>query len=139
MPSDLSGVEQIKKSNRTIKILIVEDDIQLRNSLEDKLKFEGFLPITAKDGVEGLKVSIKEKPDLILLDVIMPKMDGLEMLHKLRKDPWGKTVAVILLSNDDDPDHIGETLKEDATDYLIKSDWSLEDIVTKIKDTLGLI
>ena len=123
---------------KKFKILIVEDDLHLLNSLRDKLKNEGFIPLVAKDGSQGLRIAIKEKPDLILLDVIMPKMDGLEMLQKLRKNPWGEIATVILLSNDDDPDHIKETLKEDATDYLIKSDWSLEDIVIKIKETLGV-
>ena len=116
----------------------MEDDVHLLNSLREKLESGGFVPLSAKDGSQGLRVALKEKPDLILLDVIMPKMDGLEMLQKLRKNPWGETATVILLSNDDDPDHIKETLKEDAADYLIKSDWSLEDIVTKIKETLGL-
>lgn len=126
-------------NKKNSKILIVEDDVYLLNSLRQKLKHEGFTPISAKDGSQGLKIAIKEKPDLILLDIIMPKMDGLEMLQKLRKNPWGQTATVILLSNDDDPNHIKETLKEDAADYLIKSDWSLEDIVAKIKETLGLI
>lgn len=121
------------------KILIVEDDMQLRNSLRDKIKYEGFSVVTAKDGIIGLKTAIKEKPDLILLDVIMPKMDGLKMLSELRKNKWGSTALVILLSNDDDPDHISETLKSNAADYLIKSDWRLDEIINKIKDTLGLI
>lgn len=123
---------------QTTKILIVEDDVQLMKSLRDKIKREGFITFAARDGKEGLKVGIQEKPDLILLDVIMPKMDGIEMLKKLREDSWGKGVLVILLSNDDDPDHIKETLKDNAVDYLIKSDWKLEDIIRRIKETLGL-
>lgn len=120
------------------KILIVEDEKSLRNVLEDKLNHEGFLAQTAKDGEEGLAISFKEKPDLLLLDVIMPKMNGVKMLKKLREDPWGETVPVLLLSNDDDPEHIRETLKYNATDYLIKSDWELEDVVKKIKEILKM-
>lgn len=122
----------------TKKILIVEDELQLLNSLKIKIRHEGFTVFVAKDGAEGLRIALKNKPDLILLDVIMPKMDGIEMLKRLRRDAWGKDVPVILLSNDDDPDHIKETLKDNATDYLIKSDWRLEDIITKVKETLRL-
>lgn len=120
------------------KILIVEDESSLKNILSDKINQEGFVALTANDGEEGLKICLKEKPDLILLDVIMPKMDGVKMLKKLREDEWGKTVPVILLSNDDDPEHIRETLKYNASDYLIKSDWQLEDVIKKIKETLRL-
>lgn len=123
---------------QTTKILIVEDDVQLMKSLRDKLKHEGFATIVARDGQAGLKTALKEKPDLILLDIIMPKMDGIEMLKKLREDKWGQSVFVIILSNDDNPDHVRETLKDSATDYLIKSDWRLEDIIKRIKETLGL-
>jgi DNA-binding response OmpR family regulator len=120
------------------KILIVDDDGSLRNVLKDKINHEGFTALTAGDGEEGLKIGIKEKPDLILLDVIMPKINGIKMLKKLREDEWGEHVPVLLLSNDDDPEHIRETLKDNATDYLIKSDWELEDIIKKIKETLRL-
>lgn len=120
------------------KVLIVEDDNALKSVLGDKLKSEDFLVLTAKDGEEGLRVALKNKPDLILLDVVMPKMNGLKMLEKLREDEWGEHVPVLLLSNDDDPEHIKETLKYNASDYLIKSDWELEDIIKKIKETLRL-
>ena len=125
-------------NNQKKKILIVEDDESLRNVIKDKVNCEGFSALIAKDGEEGLRLGIKEKPDLILLDVIMPKMDGVKMLKKLRKDIWGKTVPVILLSNDDNPEHIRETLKANAIDYLIKADWELEDVIKKIKETLKL-
>ena len=82
------------------KILIIEDDSSLRNVLQDKIKHEGFSVFTANDGQEGLETAIKEKPDCILLDVIMPKMSGIQMLKKLREHAWGKTVPVLLLSND---------------------------------------
>jgi DNA-binding response OmpR family regulator len=120
----------------TKKILIVEDEDPLRNILEVRLKREGFSTLTAKDGEEGLRVSLKEEPDLILLDLLMPKMNGMVVLKRLRESVWGKTVPVLVLSNDDGPEHITETLKDNATDYLIKADWKLEDIVKKIRETL---
>jgi len=120
------------------KILIVEDDESLRNALKYKINREGFSALIAKDGEEGLEIGIKEKPDLILLDVLMPKMNGVTMLKKLRENSWGKNVPVLLLSNDDDPEHIRETLKDNAVDYLIKSDWELGNIIKRIKETIQL-
>lgn len=120
------------------KILIVEDDKSLRHALEETVSREGFIPMIAKDGEEGLKSALKNHPDLILLDIIMPKMNGVKMLKSLRDDAWGKTVPVLLLTNDTDPEHMRETLKDNATDYLIKSDWEIEDVVKKVKTTLRL-
>lgn len=125
-------MDQIKKQ----RILIVEDDIPLLNGLTEAFENAGYEVIQAIDGVSGLSTAIKEHPDLIILDVIMPNMNGMDMLKKLRSNPWGKKAIVILLSNDDDPAHIRETLKDNATDYLIKSDWKISDIIEKIKDTL---
>lgn len=122
----------------TTKILVIEDDETLRNVLEDKLIQENFSVLLAKDGEEGLSAAIKNKPDLILLDIIMPKMDGVVMLKKLREDKSGRTIPVILLTNDGNPEHMRETLKANATDYLIKADWKLEDVIKKIKETLSL-
>ena len=123
-------------NNQKIKILVVEDDGPLANALKDKLDSAGFLVLTAKDGKEGLKIGIKNKPDLILLDVLMPEMNGLEMLKQLRQNAWGRTAPVLVLSNDGDPEDIRETLKNNAADYLIKSDWQLEDVVKRIKEIL---
>ena len=125
-------------ANQKKKILIVEDDRSLRFPLEEAVGREDFITLVAKDGEEGLAVALKSHPDLILLDIIMPKMNGLKMLKKLREDNWGKTVPVLLLTNDTDPEHMRETLKDNATDYLIKSDWEIEDVVKKVKTTLKL-
>jgi len=119
-------------------ILIVEDEFTLKSILRDKLVSSGFTCLSAKDGVEGLTMAIKSHPDLILLDIIMPRMNGVEMLKKLREDKWGKNAVVLLLTNDTDPQNMSETLKINAADYLIKSDWGLEDIVNKIKIILGM-
>jgi len=123
-------------NDKKIRVLVVEDDTALCYALREKLSGDGFDVLIAKDGEEGLKMAIDEKPDIILLDVIMPKMDGIEMLKRLREDEWGETVPVLVLSNDDDPEHIKDTLKGNASDYLIKSDWTLEDIVKKVKKKL---
>ncbi len=72
------------------KILIVEDEATICNALRDKLAGAGFLVLAAKNGEEGLKAALKERPDMILLDILMPKMDGLAMLKQLRENAWGE-------------------------------------------------
>ena len=121
------------------KILIVEDEAPLRNAVTDILTFEGFQVFQAKNGQEGLDLALKERPDLILLDLMMPIMDGLTMLEKLRQDQeFGKTAAVILLTNINDPEKVAMATEAGSYDFLVKSDWNIEDVVRKIKGRLGL-
>lgn len=121
------------------KILIVEDEAPLRNAVTDILTFEGFEVFQAKNGQEGLDLALKEHPDLILLDLMMPIMDGLTMLEKLRQDPgFGKTAAVILLTNINDPEKVAMATEAGSYDFLVKSDWNIEDVVKKIKGRLGI-
>src|SRR3989339_1384512 len=110
------------------QILVVEDEKLLSQALEYKLKIADYRVLIAKNGVEGLKLAMKHKPDLILLDLIMPKMNGVDMLNQLRQDTWGKTVPVLIFTNDINPESMSSTLKDNALDYLIKSDWDLENI-----------
>lgn len=121
------------------KILIVEDEAPLRNAVSDILTFEGFEVFQAKNGQEGLDTALKEHPDLILLDLMMPIMDGLTMLEKLRQDAeFGKSAAVILLTNINDPDKVAMATEAGSYDFLVKSDWNIEDVVKKIKGRLGI-
>ena len=120
-------------------ILVVEDEASLQNILLDKLKEENFLCFKANNGEEGLKIALEKHPDLILLDIIMPVMEGMTMLKKLREDTWGKKVPVILLTNLSDEAKINTAEEKKAADYLVKADWKLEDVVTKVKETLNLI
>lgn len=121
------------------KILIVEDEAPLRNAVSDILSFEGFEVFQAKNGQEGLDTALAQHPDLILLDLMMPIMDGLTMLEKLRQDPvFGKTAAVILLTNINDPEKVAMATEAGSYDFLVKSDWNIEDVVKKIKGRLGI-
>ncbi|OGZ07870.1 MAG: hypothetical protein A3C93_04220 [Candidatus Lloydbacteria bacterium RIFCSPHIGHO2_02_FULL_54_17] len=121
------------------KVLIVEDETPLRNAVGDILSFEGFTVFQARNGQEGLDIALKEHPDLILLDLMMPVMDGLTMLGKLRQDPdWGKDASVILLTNINDPEKIAQATEAGTYDFLVKSDWNIEDVVKKIKARLGV-
>lgn len=119
-------------------VLIVEDDVALRNVLVEKLTDEKFEVLEAADGEAGLKTALEHHPNLILLDIFMPRMDGITMLSKLRaEDSWGKHVSVIVLTNSTDAQTIATVSGFGATDFLIKSEWSLEALVARIRERLG--
>lgn len=122
-------------------ILITEDEQSLRYALSTKLINNGFVVIEAKNGEEGLMLALTEHPDLILLDLAMPKIDGMTMLASLRQDEWGKKVPVIILTNVTNSDEkIQRNITEfEPTYYFIKAEKGLEEIVEKIKERLGLI
>ena len=121
------------------KILLVEDETMLLRILVDKFTTEGFTVLTAENGAEGLTVALNNHPDLILLDIVMPVMDGLTMLSRLRKDPWGKDVKVILLTNLSDPGRVTETTIETVSGFIVKSDWRIEDLVKEVKNKLDIL
>ena len=120
----------------TKKILIVEDELPLMKALTEKFQQAQFTVLQASDGQSGLAVALKENPEMILLDILMPNMDGLEMLEKLRKDKKGKSIPVILLTNLGDMEYISQSVKLGISGYLVKSDWTLEEIVQKVKEKL---
>ena len=119
-------------------IAIIEDDEILRSALSDALTDEGFKVITAGDGEAGLKLVLDKHPDLILLDIVMPLLDGLSMLKKLRANQWGREVSVIILTNLSDAATIAEIAEQTVYDYLVKSSWQLEAVVKKVKEKLGV-
>ena len=119
------------------KILIIEDDKFLRELIAQKLLKENYDISEAVDGEEGLKKSLAEHPDLILLDIRMPKMDGMTMLKLLRQDPWGKDAKVIILTNLDPLGTILQgVVKDNPTYYLIKASTKFEDVLEKIREIL---
>lgn len=120
------------------KVLIVEDEAPLRDLLVKELNREGVNALGARDGEDGLAVSLKEHPNLILLDILMPKKDGLEMLKELRGDAWGKEVEVVLLTNLNESDKIVAALEQGAREYLVKSDWKIEDVIAMVRKKLGV-
>lgn len=116
------------------KILIAEDDKILLEMYQDKFTKEGFVVITAENGKIGLEKVINEKPDIILLDLMMPVMNGTTMLRRLREFPQFKKLPVIILTNAGQVDNIKETQRYDnASEFLIKSNVSIEDVVQKVK------
>ena len=120
------------------KILIVEDEVSLINVLSDKLTSEGYEVIKALDGKDGLKAALSEHPDLIMLDISLPVMDGIAMLKELRKDDSGKNMEVIMLTNFSEYKLLADALAQGAHDYLVKSDWKLDDVVKLVNDKLKI-
>lgn len=121
------------------KILLIEDESALQKALGNYLEMEGYEMISALDGSAGLELAEKEKPDLILLDLILPKMSGLEVLKKLKENSSTQTIPVIVLTNLGEVGYINETLKagvDGIKAYLVKTDFTLEEVVEKIKQAL---
>lgn len=116
-------------------ILIIDDEISLQKPLSEVLAQEGFLVKSALDGEEGAALAEQIKPDLILLDIIMPKMDGFEVFKRISKTCKGKS-SIVILSNLEETGEIKKMLKMGAENYLIKSNYSLEKIVEKVKSLL---
>lgn len=125
-------------NNPQKKILVIEDETPLRLVVADKLTKANFAVLQAKDGVEGLDLAIQEQPDLILLDVEMPRMDGFTMLERLRGDNWGKDATVIILTNyDTDDELLNKIIVNQPSYYLVKNDNTLEQILEKIHEVLA--
>jgi len=118
-------------------ILIVEDEAPAALALGDVLKGEGFEIITAHDGKEGLAAAITKHPDMILADLKMPRMSGLDMIREIRRDAWGATVLVIVLSNAADGSIVQEAQEIGAVDYFIKGDMQMAEIIERIQKRLG--
>jgi len=125
----------VNNSNKKL-LLLVEDDVSISKVLSRFLEQSGFNLLRATDGIYGLKMALENHPDLILLDLIMPHMDGLTFLKELRKDKWGKSVPVMILSNLSNPETEKEAAQYAIKDYIIKTDFCLTDILKKINDIL---
>jgi len=115
-------------------LLLIEDDGILLSMYQKFLVNHGYDVHTAMDGDEGLQKALTDHPDLILLDIRMPKMDGMTMLKLLRQDAWGKDAKVIILTNLDPTDTILQgVVRDHPTYYLVKANTKMEDVLEKIK------
>ena len=117
-------------------ILIIEDDKFLRELISQKLNKENYKVVEAVDGEEGIKKVKEEKPDLILLDLILPGIDGFEVLSRVKEEPSLNKIPVIVLSNLGQRDDVERGLKLGAVDYLIKAHFTPGEIIEKIKTAL---
>ncbi len=118
------------------KILIVEDDRFLRELIARKLTAENYQIIEAIDGEEGLKKIKEEKPDLVLLDLILPGIDGFEVLSRIKEDPSLASIPVIILSNLGQREDVERGMKLGAVDYLVKAHFTPNEIIEKVKQIL---
>lgn len=119
------------------KVMLVEDDDSLREIYSIRLTAEGYTIVSAKDGEEALAVAVRERPDLIISDVMMPKISGFDMLDILRSTPETATIKVIMMTalSSEDQRVRGENLGADR--YLVKSQVGIEDVVNVVHDVLG--
>lgn len=120
------------------KILIVEDDLSFLSILKQAFETEDLTPLLARDGEEGLAMALKEKPDLILLDILMPKMNGIEVSQKLTEAKAG--IPIIFLTNMSSVDMINKAIEsaKSQVEYIIKTDVHVTDIVARVKTKLGI-
>lgn len=124
--------------DKKIKLLIIEDDLFLLNMYASKFELEGFEVILAEDGEKGWRTAIKEMPEIILLDIMMPKMNGFEVLEKLKSDDKVSKIPVILLTNLSQKDEIERAMNLGAADFLIKAHFRPSEVVEKIKKLLNI-
>jgi DNA-binding response OmpR family regulator len=120
-----------------IKVLLVEDDSFLLSMYTTKFELEGFEVLTADDGEKGVKLARDSGPNIILLDILMPNMNGFEVLEKLKADKNTSGIPVILLTNLNQKDEIEKGLRLGADDYLIKAHFMPSEVVEKIRKILG--
>lgn len=120
-----------------LKILLVEDDLFLAGMYVTKLNLENFEVEHAEDGEKGLSLAKNSHPDVVLLDIILPKMSGFDVLKNLKGDPATKDIPVILLTNLGQRDDVQKGLDLGAADYLIKAHFMPSEVVKKIKGLIG--
>ncbi len=118
-------------------ILFIEDESALQKTFGEILTQEGYQMISALDGEIGLRLARDKKPDLILLDLILPKVNGFDVLRKLKEDKETKDIPVIVLTNLEEMGNVDKAIELGATTYLVKASYGLEEIVEKIKKALG--
>ena len=138
-PETLPAVSaSINAASQAKKILVVEDEQMLREFYADLLSGEGFSVIKAENGQVGLEMIKSQKPDLVMLDIMMPVMDGRTMLHSVRAIPEFSNLPVIVLTNAGDMDTIHDLkMYEKVSEFLIKSNVNPDEIVTRIKSIIG--
>lgn len=113
-------------------ILIIEDSVDLAESLEDMLRLKDYQTLKAVDGKTGLELALTTHPDLILLDLRLPDIDGLKILEEIRKDSWGKAVKILILTASDFTEKTAPELNITAKDIIYKSHWGIEELANRV-------
>ena len=117
-------------------ILFIEDESALQKTFGDILGKEGYDMISALDGEIGLKLAKSKKPDLILLDLVLPKVHGFEVLKELKSDPGTKDIPIIVLTNLETIEDVNKAIELGAKTYLVKTQYNLEEVVEKVKKAI---
>lgn len=118
-------------------VLIVEDEQSMQRALKNKLEHAGYAVIAANDGEEAIDALRSSKPDLVLLDLIMPKLDGISVLRQMKSDDALRGVPVVILTNLSSGDKVAEAMQLGTFDFLVKANYSLDDVLKKVQERLG--
>ncbi len=130
--------EKLPMSSPTKKILIIEDNESYLSIISQKFTYEQFEVITAKDGEEGIKMALDNKPDIIIIDLLLPKKNGIQVMEELRQNEWGKNVPLIILTNlNPDDEILRMIMKNKPAYYLVKPEVNLNDILEKVRNLLN--
>lgn len=124
-------------TNTGKRVLLVEDDRFLRRACEASLLQRGFAVTTAVDGEEGLRLARSDPPDIVLLDMLMPKLSGIEVLRALRDDPMTRQLPVVILSNSSREPDVREVTRLGITGYFVKSTMSLHELGDQVERLLA--
>jgi len=119
------------------KLLLIEDEEIIINLLQKKLSQEGYEVFVARDGEEGLETMRKVSPDLILLDIIMPKKGGFEVMEEMNKDPELKKIPIVIISNSGQPVELSRARELGAKDWLVKTEFHPQEVIDKVKNQIG--
>lgn len=124
------------KQDKKPTVLLIEDDLLLVKMYQTKFTLEGFNCLVANDGEEGLKLALENGVDFIILDIMLPKLSGLDVLEKLQQDPKGKEIPVVVLTNLTQQEEAQKALALGAKEYLIKANLTPKDVVEKVRQYL---
>lgn len=119
------------------KILLVEDEVALQTALGGALRAAGFEVLSAVDGEDAIHMVLDQYPDIVLLDLILPKKTGFEVLDALKSHEKTKKIPVIVLTNLEGADDVDRALSRGATSFLVKSNYDIDEIVSKVRKTLA--
>lgn len=120
----------------TATILTVEDDADLREAICTGLQDAGFTVLQAQDGGEGVRLALSEHPDLILMDIMMPELNGHQAVEKIRNDSWGKNARVIYLTSLSDAENVVHAVEHGSEEYIVKPHTSLKEIIEKVNEVI---
>lgn len=120
----------------TETVLIIEDDTNIRDMYGDALSAAGLTVYKAQNGEDGVVQALKERPKVVLVDIMMPGMGGHEVVSRIRKDAWGKTARIIFLTNMTDADNVVAAVAQKPEEYIIKSQTEIKDVVNMVRTAM---